>query len=216
MKGNIFIIFFVWMDILASCSQKNVYSDKVRTKSIYEKRDSMRKATFGGGCFWCVEAIYQNVDGVSSVVSGYSGGHIDNPNYQQVSSGKSGHAEVVQISYDPNKVSYETILEIFWKIHDPTTLNRQGNDIGSQYRSIILYHDEEQKGIAIKSKKALEESGFYKNPVVTEIVPLKQFYMAEDYHQNYFKRNPEKSYCQFVVEPKVEKFTKLFKEKLRK
>lgn len=170
----------------------------------------MKKATLGGGCFWCLEAVYENVKGVKDVVSGYAGGHTENPDYRSVCSGQTGHAEVVQITYDPNVVSYDDLLKIFWRIHDPTTLNRQGADVGTQYRSIILYHDEEQKRLAEASKA--EAQKHFRDPIVTEIVPLEKFWPAEAYHQDYFKNNPYQGYCQAVVAPKVEKFRQNFKE----
>jgi len=168
------------------------------------------KATLGGGCFWCLEAVFENVKGVEDVISGYSGGLLNNPTYEAVCSGTTGHAEVVQITYDPTIVSFKNLLEIFWKIHDPTTLNRQGADIGTQYRSVIFYHDEKQKKIAEESKAEAQKN--FSSPIVTEISPLKTFWKAEDYHQDYFKNNPNQGYCQVVVAPKVEKFQKTFKE----
>ena len=175
----------------------------------------MKQATFGSGCFWCTEAVFQDVEGVSSVVSGYSGGHIKNPAYREVCSGRTGHAEVVQITYDPAVISYDELLEIFWKTHDPTTLNRQGADVGTQYRSVVYYHDEEQKQLAEAYKQKLNESGAFTNPIVTEISPLDTFYPAEDYHQNYYKNNPEQGYCSFVIRPKVDKFKQVFSKKLK-
>jgi len=175
----------------------------------------MEKATFGGGCFWCVEAVFEKMKGVGSVVSGYAGGHVENPTYQQVTTGKTGHAEVAQIEYDPDEISYEELLEIFFKTHDPTTLNRQGNDVGTQYRSIILYHNEEQKKIAEKAKAELEESGEHQKSIVTEIKPLDTFYEAEDYHQGYYKNNPNQAYCRIVIAPKLEKAEKKFSLKLK-
>lgn len=175
----------------------------------------MKQATFGSGCFWCTEAVFQDVMGVDSVVSGYSGGKIANPTYREVCSERTGHAEVVQITYDPDIISYDELLEIFWKTHDPTTLNRQGADVGTQYRSVVFYDDEEQKQLAEKYKKELDDSGAFANPIVTEISPLEAFYPAEDYHQNYYKNNPEQGYCSFVVRPKVEKFKQVFSSKLK-
>jgi len=172
-------------------------------------------ATFGGGCFWCVEAIYERVNGVHDVVSGYSGGDLEHPTYRQVSTGRTGHAEVVQITYDPEEVSYAELLEIFFKTHDPTTLNRQGADVGTQYRSLILYHNEEQRQLAEKTIRELEEAGIWKDPIVTRVEPFKAFYRAEDYHQEYFASNPEQGYCRIVIQPKVEKFEKVFREKLK-
>jgi peptide-methionine (S)-S-oxide reductase len=176
----------------------------------------METTTLGAGCFWCVEAIYDQLEGVESVVSGYSGGSLKNPTYREVSSGLTGHAEVCQIVFNPEIISFEEILEVFWEVHDPTTLNRQGADIGTQYRSVIFYHSEEQKSIAEESKKRMNSSGAYKNQVVTQIAPFKSFYEAEDYHQNYFVNNPNQPYCSVVIGPKVKKFRKKFKDKLEK
>lgn len=167
-------------------------------------------ATLGGGCFWCLEAFYETFDGVKAVISGYAGGHKPDPSYKEVCSEKTGHAEVVQIEFDPNKITYEQLLEIFWEMHDPTTLNRQGNDMGTQYRSIIMYHDDVQKKAAEKSKSAAASK--FKDPIVTEIVPLKKFYVAEDYHQDYFRKNPNAPYCAYVISPKLQKLQKLKKE----
>jgi peptide-methionine (S)-S-oxide reductase len=172
---------------------------------------SLAKATFGGGCFWCMEAVYKVMDGVQSVVSGYAGGHTKNPTYKEVCTGETGHAEVTQITYDPAKVSYEKLLEIFWAAHDPTTLNKQGNDVGTQYRSVIFYSDEAQREAAVKSKAALATSGAFKTPIVTEIKPLTNFYPAEDYHQDYYKKNPNQPYCYFVIRPKLEKLEQKLK-----
>ena len=175
----------------------------------------MKKATFGSGCFWCTEAVFQDLAGVESVVSGYAGGHIKNPAYREVCEGRTGHAEVVQITYDPEVISFETLLEVFWKTHDPTTLNRQGNDVGTQYRSVIYYHDDEQKALAQQYKDKLNGSGAFGSPIVTEISPMDTFYAAEAYHQNYFKNNPGQGYCSFVIRPKVDKFKQVFGEKLK-
>ncbi len=162
-------------------------------------------ATFGGGCFWCVEAVFKRIKGVRSVTSGYAGGSTQNPTYQEVCAGNTGHAEVVQIEYDTQQISYEELLEIFWKAHDPTTLNRQGADMGTQYRSIILYHDDEQRMIAEASKEKAEASGEFTSPIVTEIKPLGIFYPAEDYHQDYYDNNPQAGYCAVVIRPKLKK-----------
>lgn len=175
----------------------------------------MKKATFGSGCFWCTEAVFQDLAGVASVVSGYAGGHIKNPAYREVCEGRTGHAEVVQITYDPEVVSFETLLEVFWKTHDPTTLNRQGNDVGTQYRSVVFYHDEEQHELAQQYKEKLNASQAFASAVVTEISPIDMFYAAEESHQNYFKNNPGQGYCSFVIRPKVDKFKKVFGEKLK-
>lgn len=175
----------------------------------------MAIATFGGGCFWCVEAVFQRLRGVEKVVSGYAGGQTENPTYKQVCEGDTGHAEVCQVTYDPSVVEFKEILEVFWKTHDPTTLNRQGNDIGTQYRSVIFYHDDQQKAVAEEYKHKLDESGIFKDPIVTEIVPLTKFYPAELYHQNYFNLNPRQPYCQAVVQSKVDKFKKIFGDKMK-
>lgn len=175
----------------------------------------MEKATFGAGCFWCVEAVFQRLEGVEEVVSGYAGGKVKDPTYRQVCYGNTGHAEVIQINYDPAKITYQELLEIFFATHNPTQLNQQGNDVGTQYRSVIFYHNDEQKALAEQYKKAVDTSGEWNKPVVTEISPLPTFYVAEDYHQNYFNDNKEASYCQYVVKPKVEKLIKGYREKLR-
>ncbi len=160
-------------------------------------------ATFGGGCFWCMEAVFQTVDGVKSSTSGYAGGIAVNPTYEEVCTGTTGHAEVIQIEFDPARISYEKLLELFWKAHDPTTLNRQGHDHGTQYRSIILFHNEAQKLAAEKSKRAAQAK--LANPIVTQIVPLVKFYRAEDYHQDYFRKHPDAAYCRAVIQPKLDK-----------
>jgi peptide-methionine (S)-S-oxide reductase len=167
------------------------------------KSTNTELATFGGGCFWCIEAVYERYDGIISAISGYAGGQKKNPTYREVTTGTTGHAEVVQIEYDPAKISYEKLLDIFWKAHDPTTPNRQGADIGTQYRSIILYHNEEQKRIAEKSKA--DAAGEFSDPIVTEIQPLEDFYEAEDYHQDYYDNNPYAGYCTVVIRPKLQK-----------
>jgi peptide-methionine (S)-S-oxide reductase len=172
-------------------------------------------AVFGTGCFWCTEAVFQTMEGVSEVVSGYSGGPIDNPTYREVCNGTTGHAECVRITYDPAKVTYPELLEAFFRSHDPTTLNRQGNDIGTQYRSVIFYQNEEQRQWAETAKAELNRSGAYSNPIVTEISPAETFYPAEAYHQNYFKNNPSQGYCTFVIAPKLDKFKSVFKDKLK-
>ena len=172
-------------------------------------------AIFGNGCFWCTEAIFQQLEGVITVESGYSGGTVPNPSYEAVCTGETGHAESLRIVYDPKKISYDELLEVFWQTHDPTTLNRQGNDIGTQYRSVIFYHNNEQKQKAEKYKGELDKSGAFPNPIVTEIVPEQPFYKAEDYHQNYFNEHGSQPYCQLVIRPKVEKFQKVFKNKIK-
>jgi peptide-methionine (S)-S-oxide reductase len=170
-------------------------------------------ATLGGGCFWCLEAVYDDMQGIQSVVSGYMGGHVDNPTYEQVCTGTTGHAEVVQVTYDPAQLSFRDLLEVFFTIHDPTTLNRQGNDVGTQYRSAIFYHDESQKETAESLIAELEKANVWDNPIVTEVVSLAPFYAAEDYHQDYYENNAYQPYCQFVVRPKLEKFRQKFTER---
>lgn len=170
-------------------------------------------ATFGGGCFWCTEAVFQRLQGVQKVVSGYAGGHVANPSYEQVCSKTTGHAEVIQVDYNPEEISFSELLEVFWATHDPTTLNRQGNDSGPQYRSVIFYHDPEQKAQAEAS--LAEAQTDFKDKIVTEIAPLDKFYAAENYHQNYFNQNPNQPYCSFVVGPKVDKFKKKFAKRLK-
>jgi peptide-methionine (S)-S-oxide reductase len=177
--------------------------------------ETVQYITLGAGCFWCVEAIFQDLKGVSKVVSGYAGGHIKNPAYKEVCNGTTGHAEVVQLTYDPREVSIGEILEVFWKTHDPTTLNRQGNDTGTQYRSAVFYHTEEQKQAAEFYKAKLDESGAFRSPIVTEVTAFTNFFPAEDYHQNYFNDHGEQGYCQMVIRPKVEKFHKVFADKLK-
>jgi peptide-methionine (S)-S-oxide reductase len=176
----------------------------------------MEKATFGSGCFWCTEAVFQELKGVQAVVSGYSGGLTANPTYEAVCGGRTGHAEVVQITYDPQVVSYDELLEVFWKTHDPTTLDRQGNDVGTQYRSVIFYHNDKQKKLAEHYKAKLDDSQAYPRPIVTEIAKFDRFHPAETYHQNYNDFNSRQSYCQFVIRPKLEKFREAFAEKLRR
>lgn len=174
-----------------------------------------KEATFGAGCFWCIEACYKEMNGVLDVFPGYSGGKVENPTYQSVCDGNTGHAEVARVLYDDAIISFGELLEVFWFVHDPTQLNRQGNDIGTQYRSVIFYHDEEQKHIAEEYKQRLTNELVWENPIVTEITPLINFYKAEDYHKNYFELHPENMYCQSVVRPKVEKFKKVFANKLK-
>jgi peptide-methionine (S)-S-oxide reductase len=172
------------------------------------------KATFGAGCFWCVEAVFERLKGVESVVSGYSGGRVKNPTYEQVCSGTTGHAEAVQVTFDPKRISYAELLEVFWGTHDPTTRDRQGNDVGPQYRSVIFYHSDEQRKLAEHYKRKLDESGAFRAPIVTEIVPFREFFPAEGYHQDYYNRNARQPYCQIVIRPKVEKLKKVFGDKL--
>jgi peptide-methionine (S)-S-oxide reductase len=208
---------------LYSCAQKN------NTNKIKKENTNMTStnpggpaslkldtATFGTGCFWCTEAVFQELEGVEKVTSGYSGGHVPNPTYEEVCSKTTGHAECLNIVYDSSKISFDELLEVFWKVHDPTTLNRQGADVGTQYRSVIFYHNEEQKAKAEKYKAELDKSGAWDNPIVTTLEKFDVFYPAEEYHQNYYNNNSSQGYCQFVIRPKLEKFEKVFKSKLKK
>ena len=178
--------------------------------------ENIQEATLGAGCFWCVEAVFQNLNGVVSVKSGYSGGHIKNPAYREVCEGRTGHAEVARIKFDSSIVSFKEILEVFWQTHDPTTLNRQGADVGTQYRSAVFFHNEEQKKVAEFYKSELDKSTLFKDPIVTEISPLINFYEAEENHDNYFNTHPDQPYCSMVIKPKVDKFKKIFADKLVK
>jgi peptide-methionine (S)-S-oxide reductase len=199
---------------LVSCSQSSTQNLSMHEEAIPAglKTDT---ATFGTGCFWCTEAVFQELKGVYKVTSGYSGGTVKNPSYEDVCSGTTGHAECLQIVYDPKVISFDELLEVFWEAHDPTTLNRQGNDVGTQYRSVIFYHDVEQKKKAEEYKSKLDKSGAYSNPIVTEITPFSHFYAAENYHQDYYRLHGSQPYCTFVIRPKVEKFEKVFKDKLK-
>jgi peptide-methionine (S)-S-oxide reductase len=175
----------------------------------------METATLATGCFWCSEAVFQRLEGVKSVLPGYTGGRVDNPSYDDVCTGRTGHAEAAQIEFDPDVISFEKLLDVFWHTHDPTTLNRQGNDVGTQYRSAIFYHNEKQKEIAEKSKKEIGSSGVYRDPIVTEITPFKRFFVAEDYHKNYYEQNQDAGYCRFVIAPKIQKLFKNYKNDLK-
>jgi peptide-methionine (S)-S-oxide reductase len=185
------------------------------TMKTNEQQSSFEVATFGAGCFWCVEAVFQDLIGVVSIVSGYSGGIVENPTYEQVCTGTTGHAEVCQITFDPHKITYAELLEVFWNTHDPTTLNRQGADSGTQYRSVIFYHNSIQKELAQKYKQELDKAKIWDKPVVTEISPYKNFFKAETYHQNYYKQNTNQPYCILVIKPKMDKFKKVFKNKVK-
>ena len=183
--------------------------------SLQGQPKKLQKATFGMGCFWCTEAVFERLDGVTTVKSGYEGGFTANPSYDDICTGTTGHAEVTELTYDPAKIKYEELLEVFWKTHDPTTLNRQGGDIGTQYRSVIFYHTAEQKAVAEKYKKELNAAKAFPNPIVTAIDKASTFYIAENYHQDYFRRNGNAPYCKAVILPKMEKLEKLFKSKLK-
>ncbi|TVR41400.1 MAG: peptide-methionine (S)-S-oxide reductase [Cryomorphaceae bacterium] len=189
-----------------------VHAEKAHT---YMNNENSQVAVLGAGCFWCVEAIFEALKGVQEVVSGYAGGEIKNPSYKEVCTGRTGHAEVVKIIFHPDTITFDELLEVFWQTHDPTTLNRQGADVGTQYRSVVFYTSEEQKRIAETYKKRLNEEGAYPNPVVTEISAFDVFYPAEDYHQEYFRNNKDQPYCAMVIKPKMEKFRKVFAEKIR-
>jgi peptide-methionine (S)-S-oxide reductase len=212
---------FVLLIQLSACAQKNNYSNSKTFKEMNNGKTEnshvkkLETATFAAGCFWCVEAQYQQLEGVEKVESGYIGGHIENPTYKQVCTGTTGHAEACNVYFDPSKISYDELLAAFWQAHDPTQLNRQGNDVGTQYRSAIFYHNNEQKKKAEDYKRKLNEEQAFNAPVVTEISPYTRFYKAEDYHQNYYNENGSQSYCVFVVKPKLEKFQKVFKDKLK-
>ncbi len=167
-------------------------------------------ATLAAGCFWCVEAVFEKLKGVENVSSGYSGGEVKNPSYKEVTRGNTGHAEAIQIQYDPHQISYEQLLEVFWRTHDPTTLNRQGADIGPQYRSVIFYHNQEQKKIARESKREMDQSGYFDDPIVTAVEPYQNFYRAEDYHQDFYRKNPNQPYCRINIDPKLDKLRQNF------
>lgn len=214
MKPPIIVYFcLLFVCIQSSCADNKPKKTMNTNLSIEANQDT---ATFASGCFWCVEAIFQRLKGVNQVTSGYSGGDIKNPSYKEVCTGRTNHAEAVQILFDPSQISYDELLEVFWKTHDPTTLNRQGADEGTQYRSAIFFHDENQKSLAENYKKKLNASGAWDKPIVTEITAYTNFYKAEDQHQNYFNANGNQPYCSFVIQPKVEKFEKVFKDKLKK
>ncbi len=206
---NKFVLFFLMAVISCSNNAKTKHEEAMIDSSKYEV------ATFAAGCFWCTEAVFQRLKGVVKIESGYSGGSVPNPTYEAVCTGQTGHAECTQITFDPKIISFKELLEVFWKTHDPTTLNRQGNDVGTQYRSAIFYHSDEQKELAEKYKKELDSEKIWDAPIVTEIVPFKKFYKAEDYHQDYYNKNGNQPYCSFVITPKLEKFKKVFADKLK-
>jgi peptide-methionine (S)-S-oxide reductase len=210
------IIIYFFTSSGCDTRETKAHSDKKSETGENIKMENLQKATFGTGCFWCTEAIFERLNGVVEVESGYSGGKVANPTYEEVCTGTTGHAEVTQITYDSSIISYDELLEVFWKTHDPTTLNRQGNDVGPQYRSVIFYHNEEQKRLAEKYKDELNKSGAWEKTIVTEISPFKNFYSAERHHQDYYANNPNQGYCSFVIAPKVEKFEKVFKDKLKR
>jgi peptide-methionine (S)-S-oxide reductase len=213
LKKKILLLLLIPVIIIFAYNFKN--NKEIEKEYKMSENNSLEKATFGSGCFWCTEAIFEKLNGVESVVSGYSGGTVINPTYKEVTTGKTGHAEVTQILFDPDIISFKELLEVFWQTHDPTTLNRQGNDVGTQYRSAIFYHNEEQKKLAEEYKKKLEDAKVFDDPIVTEITKFDVFYTAEDYHQDYYEQNKSQPYCSFVITPKVDKFKKVFKDKLK-
>lgn len=212
MMKRIIIIFAILISTTActNADEKTKHVDKEIMSN------SIDTAIFASGCFWCTEAIFQELNGVEKVESGYIGGKNPNPTYEEVCTGSTGHAEATRIYYNPEIINFKELLEVFWKTHDPTTLNRQGNDVGTQYRSGIFYLSEEQKDLAEEYKQKLEDAGIYENPIVTEITPASEFFVAENYHQNYYNQNGNQPYCSFVITPKVEKFKKVFEDKLKK
>jgi len=207
-----YFTFAILTSILLVLSQQTISQD-IKNKEIIM---NTKIATFGSGCFWCTEAIFSRIEGVEKVEPGFAGGTTKNPTYREVVSGTTGHAEVTQITYDTDVVSFSTLLEVFWKTHDPTTLNRQGADVGTQYRSAIFFHDTEQENLALEYKNKLDSAKIWNNPIVTEIVPLVAFYPAEDYHTDYYENNPANSYCNFVITPKIKKLEKVFGDILKK
>jgi peptide-methionine (S)-S-oxide reductase len=214
------LLMIIFSSTIYGCGNKNKSSNNNESEIKAMEENNINAAgsdtaIFGAGCFWCIEAVFQEIKGVLKVESGYSGGTVKNPSYREVCEGTTGHAEVARITFDPKVISYDELLSIFWQTHDPTTMNRQGNDSGTQYRSAIFYTSEKQQQLAEKYKKELNAQGAFANPIVTEIVPFKVFYKAEDYHQNYYSSNGNAPYCQFVIAPKVEKMRKVFKDKLK-
>jgi peptide-methionine (S)-S-oxide reductase len=201
---------------LTACGQQKIKKEIPSTPLLKSKSMHTETITLGNGCFWCTEAIFQQVKGVNKVTSGYSGGHVENPSYEEVCEKTTGHAEVLQVEFDTTQVTLDEILEIFWQTHDPTTLNQQGNDVGPQYRSVVFYHNKQQKERAEFFKKKLDESGAFSKPIVTAIEPFTNYYAAENYHQDYYKKNGNQPYCYFVIRPKLEKFEKAFKDKMKK
>lgn len=209
------LLFITSIVSMSACTSENNYTS-MSTSLINISSEKVDTATFGTGCFWCTEAIFEQLNGVLKVTSGYAGGHVDNPTYKQVTTGETGHAECVQVEYEPEKISYDDLLQVFWQVHDPTSLNRQGADVGTQYRSAIFYHNNEQKQKAEHYKTALDKEGAFGKPIVTEIAPLDKFYVAEDYHQEYYENNKNANpYCAVVIRPKVDKFKKAFASKLK-
>ena len=211
--ASIFLLSATFITFVACGAQSQ--SEKSESIEPIAMNDTTAVATLGAGCFWCVEAIFQELKGVDQVASGYSGGEIKNPSYKEVCTGRTGHAEVVQVTYNPQIISFQELLEVFFQTHDPTTMNKQGNDVGTQYRSAIFYHSDKQKEISEEVIKKLNDSGAFNNKIVTEVVPFETFYIAENYHQDYFNLNGEQPYCSYVIKPKMEKFKKAFSDKLK-
>lgn len=217
MKTKLFLFMTTMLGLVfIACSQPNHSKESTKSIAMSVKSDkTLEIATLGGGCFWCVEAVYEELKGVHKVVSGYSGGHVKNPSYRAVTTGSTGHAEVVQVHFDPTMVTFEEVLDVFWRTHNPTTLNQQGADRGTQYRSAVFYHNEAQKAAATASMKAAEQAGYWADPFVTEITQFTEFYEAEKYHQDYFTQNSNQRYCTYVIKPKLDKFRKDFKAQLK-
>jgi peptide-methionine (S)-S-oxide reductase len=215
MKKNILFITLIFAALFLSGCMENSNNAQIKIENKMNDQNKYEVATFGAGCFWCTEAVFQRLKGVVKVESGYSGGTVPDPSYEAVCTGKTGHAECTQITYDQKIISYKELLEVFWKTHDPTTLNRQGADSGTQYRSAIFYHNDKQKQLAEKYKNELESAKIWNDPIVTEISQFKKFYKAEDYHQNYYNQNGNQPYCSFVITPKIEKFKKVFADKIK-
>lgn len=217
MLSKYFLLGSLMFVTFASCAQKSKKTMNNQNDNIpIRPGEQVDTATFAEGCFWCTETFFQQLKGVKKVVSGYSGGHVANPTYEEVCSGTTGHAEATEIIYDPAEISFDQLLEAFWESHDPTTLNRQGNDVGTQYRSVVFYHNDIQKQKAEQYKQKLNASGAFKSPIVTAIEPIRNFYPAENYHQDFYENNPNQPYCQMVIRPKLEKFRKVFKDELKR
>lgn len=212
-KSLFFIVIFTFLSCNLSAGKKDV--SKTALTSV-EPMAGLELATLGNGCFWCTEAVFQQLEGVVSVEPGFAGGNTKNPSYKEVCTGLTGHAEVIRLSFDPKVISYTELLQVFFSTHDPTTLNRQGADVGTQYRSAVFYHNEAQKEVAEKMIKELNEAGVYDNKIVTEVTEVNNYYPAEDYHKNYYNNNKEQPYCRAVINPKLEKFVKTYKDKLKK
>lgn len=216
-----FLITIFSLFAFIGCNQAQNQSKEFRKNNSIKKikkvmNTNLEVATFGGGCYWCMEAIFQRLDGVVKVESGFSGGHVKNPTYREVCTGTTGHAEVIQITFDANKISFTEVLKVFFTMHDPTTLNRQGNDVGTQYRSAVFYHNDAQKDAAEEIITELNKAKVYPTPIVTEVTKFDTFYKAEDYHQDYYNQHSGEGYCQYVIQPKIEKFEKVFKDRLKK